>query len=337
MAPLLSVCILTYNRSGTLRETLDSILPQAAGHPEIEVLVSDNASTDDTAEVVRDYCSRYPRLRYSRNAVNVGFDGNVVACIENSGGEYTQFFSDDDIAPPGLLGGLLKDLRESLPVAAYINHTPFFHDNPAEAKAPTQPVVKRLFTDPTQFFLYCGLGFISALILKTTEARKYTSKAVLDRGTAHVDIGSRVVLATAGPFLFDGGLTVLARSAYDSGSDPLRAGAMNGTLVHLELLREGLLTEPDVAWHNRKTIRLFLPRCIVNNRVNKRPFVSAGELRKLYGKDPLFYIYGYPLAILPGPVMRWIFLPLRALMRMRRRSRLKRGKRGAAPTHLAPP
>jgi len=55
---------MTYNRAGTLRETLDSILPQAAELPEVEVLVSDNASADDTEQVVRGYCARYPVLRY---------------------------------------------------------------------------------------------------------------------------------------------------------------------------------------------------------------------------------------------------------------------------------
>jgi glycosyltransferase involved in cell wall biosynthesis len=328
---------MTYNRVGTLRETLDSVLPQVADAPEIEVLVSDNASTDNTAEVVREYCARHPRLRYSRNAENVGFDGNVVACIDNAAGEYLLFCSDDDIAPPGLLAALLDDLHEARPIAVYINHTPFFHDNPAEIAAPTQPVVKRLFTNPTEFFLYCGLGFISALVLKTAEARKHTSKAAHGRGTAHVDIASRTVLTGGGPFLFDGTLTVLARHAYDSGYDPLRFGAMNTTAVHLDLLREGLLTEKDVAWHNRKTIRLFLQRLIVNNRLKgARHLVSTRELRALYGRDPLFYLYAYPLLLIPPPLLRWIAQPVRALLRMRRRQRLKRGKPGAAPIHLSP-
>jgi glycosyltransferase involved in cell wall biosynthesis len=337
MAPFLSACIMTYNRAETLRETLESILPQAAELPEIEVLVSDNASTDNTGEVVRGYCARYPGLRYSRNAANVGFDGNVVACVENAAGEYTAFFSDDDLAPPGLLSGLLRDLQETRPVAAYINHTPFYEDDPAKVSAPTQPSLKRVFNNPTEFFLYAGLGFISALVLKTSEARKQTGKAVMGRGTAHMDIGSRVVLSSSGPFLFDGTLTVLARHAEDSGYDPLYYGAMNTSKVHLELLGEGLLTQADVDWHNRKTIRLFLQRLIVNNRLKGKGIISTGDLRKLYGQDPLFYVYAFPLLLIPAPLLRWMALPLRAAMRARRRYRLKRGKIGTRPPHLAPP
>jgi len=336
MTPLLSVCIMTYNRAETLRETLESILPQVSDRSDVEVLISDNASDDGTRELVQEYGARHPRLRYSRNPVNVGFDGNVVACLENAAGEYTAFFSDDDIAPPDYVSRLVEDLEECRPVAAYLNHAPFFHDNTEDAGGPTQPVLKRVFVNPTEYFLYTGLGFISSLVLKTSEGRKHTSCIVHNRGTAHVDIASRTVLSTTGTYLFDGTITVLARCAYNSGYDPLRFGAMNTTQVHLDLLREGLLTQQDVDWHNRKTIRLFLQRLIFNNRLNRRQIISAGELRKLYGRDPLFYIYAYPLALIPAPLLRLIGLPLRALMRRRRRRLLKRGKIGAQPVHLAP-
>lgn len=336
MPPFLSICILTYNRVGTLREALDSILPQVVDRPEIEVVVSDNASTDNTGEVVRGYCERNPRLRYSRNEVNGGFDGNFVACIEKAAGRYTAFFSDDDIAPPDFVERLMADLTESEPVVAYLNCAPFYHDNPAQVGTPTQPVLKRLFTNPTEYFLYTGLGFISSLILETAEARKHIPKAVLGRGMAYVDIASRCVLSTKGPFLFDGTLSVLARYEQNSRYDVLSYGVMSCTEAHYDLLRDGLLTEEDVAWHNRKSIRLFLPRCIVNNRLKARNIVPARELRRLYGKERSFYRFAYPLALIPAPLLRWVALPLRALLRVRRKWRLKRGVKGPQPVHLVP-
>ena len=337
MQPFLSVCIMTYNRAETLREALDSILPQVADEPEVEVLVSDNASVDETREVVAGYCGRYPRLRYSRNPENVGFDGNVVACIENAAGEYVAYFSDDDLAPPGMIAGLLAGLKEHRPAAAYINHSAFFQDNPAARGEPTQPVLKRLFTNATEYFLYTGLGFISALTVKRSEALKHASSTVKDRGTAHVDIAARVVLASAGPYWFDGTIGVIARHDEASGYDPLRFGAMNTTQVHLDLLKEGLLSQADVDWHNRKTIRLFLPRHIVNNRVNRRKFVSAGELRQMYGRDPLFYLVPYPLALIPAPILRFLALPARGIMRAWRKWRLGSGRSVPSTRHLAPP
>jgi len=337
MSLLVSICILTYKRARALSETLDAVLPQVAGRSDVEVFVFDDASPDNTEEVMRGYCARHPRLRYLRIPVNVGQDGNVVTCIENAAGEYIALFSDDDLVPPDFVSRLVNDLVESRPLVAYFNHTPFFNNNPAQLGNPTQPVLKRVFTNPTEYFLYTGLGFMTALTIKTSEARKYVQNIARGLCSAHVDIASRVVLSSSGPFLFDGTLTVWARYEINATYDVLTNGAMNISRVHLNLLKEGLLTQADVAWHNRKTIRLFLPRCIVNNRLNSRKPVPARELRKLYGKEPSFYRLAYPLALIPPPLLRWVALPLRSLWRMRRARRLKSGKMGQAAIHLAPP
>ena len=337
MTPFLSICVMTYNRVGTLRETLDSILPQVVGNPEIEVLVSDNASADNTGDVVRDYCSRYPNLRYSRNPTNVDFDGNVVACINNAAGEYVAYFSDDDLATPGMVAGLFNGLKETRPIAAYINHTAFFQDDPKKLGSDTQPRLKRLFTNPTEYFLYTGLGFISALTLKRSEALKHIPSATMGRGTAHVEIASRVVLSSQGPFWFDGTITVLGRYEENSRYDVLRCGLMNTSQVHLDLFHEGLLTQADVDWHNRKTIRLFLMRLIVNNRLNGRKLVLASELRAMYGRDPLFYLGPYPLTLIPAPLLRMVGNPARDIMRRCRRWMLAHGKTPPAVRHLVPP
>jgi hypothetical protein len=145
-----------------------------------------------------------------------------------------------------------------------------------------------------------------------------------------------VVLSTSGPFLFDGTLTVLARYEMNSSYDVLTHGPMNVTRVHLALRDEGLLTQADADWFNRKAIRLFLPRCIVNNRLNSKKPVPLGALLELYGKYPLFYLYAFPLAAMPPRLLRAIASPLRTLMRRRRNARLKRGDPGARPGHLAP-
>jgi glycosyltransferase involved in cell wall biosynthesis len=60
--PLLSICIATYNRADYIGETLDSIIPQLTDN--VELLVVDGASTDNTEDVVRTYTD--PRIRYVR-------------------------------------------------------------------------------------------------------------------------------------------------------------------------------------------------------------------------------------------------------------------------------
>src|SRR5262249_34593153 len=69
----LSICIPNYNYERYLGRTIQSILDQA--DPDLEILVSDNASTDGSAELVRRFND--PRIRLHVNACNVGFSGNL--------------------------------------------------------------------------------------------------------------------------------------------------------------------------------------------------------------------------------------------------------------------
>ncbi|HEX2037869.1 MAG TPA: glycosyltransferase family 2 protein, partial [Chloroflexota bacterium] len=87
----MSVCISTYNRSRYLRRAIESVLGQTFG--DFELIVSDDRSPDDTAEVVAQY--RDPRLRYHRNAENLGLVGNYNRCLELARGQYIGIFDDD--------------------------------------------------------------------------------------------------------------------------------------------------------------------------------------------------------------------------------------------------
>ena len=58
---LVSICCLTYNHEDYLRDTLEGFLMQKVNFP-IEILINDDASTDSTAEIVREYAAKYPEL-----------------------------------------------------------------------------------------------------------------------------------------------------------------------------------------------------------------------------------------------------------------------------------
>lgn len=94
-APRLSVCIPVYNFGAFLAQTLDSILPQLT--PEVEILVVDGASTDNTPKVVAERASRYPQLRYVRLERRGGIDADLATSVELAQGQYCWLFSGDDI------------------------------------------------------------------------------------------------------------------------------------------------------------------------------------------------------------------------------------------------
>jgi glycosyltransferase involved in cell wall biosynthesis len=95
--PLVSIGIPTYNRaSGYLREALESALAQA--YPEIEIIVSDNASPDNTREVVRRYGDA--RIRYFRQATGLTPNDNFNFCLKQARGGYFLLLHDDDKIDP---------------------------------------------------------------------------------------------------------------------------------------------------------------------------------------------------------------------------------------------
>src|SRR5271157_2486524 len=109
--PLLTIAIPTYKRSDLLGELLSVLAPQLIGHPEVELLISDNASPDDTSQVVQRFIDEGLAVRYCRHPENIGPDANFVSCFRMARGQYFWLFADDDIILPGSLDVLLGHLK----------------------------------------------------------------------------------------------------------------------------------------------------------------------------------------------------------------------------------
>src|SRR6202021_2760472 len=73
-----SICIPTFNSAGMLADAIQSALKQTYEH--LDVLVVDNCSTDETELIVKNFMSRDPRLRYLKQARNIGMPGNFNTC-----------------------------------------------------------------------------------------------------------------------------------------------------------------------------------------------------------------------------------------------------------------
>lgn len=98
--PLVTIGIPTFNRaSGYLRAAIESALAQS--YANIEVIVSDNCSTDHTQDVVRSFDD--PRLSYIRQEKNIGQIGNTNFIVEKARGDYLLIYHDDDIIDPDLI------------------------------------------------------------------------------------------------------------------------------------------------------------------------------------------------------------------------------------------
>ena len=129
--PLLTISIPTYNRSFYLDRILTIIQDQYS--PEIELIVSDNCSTDETQKIVEKFLQKKLPIRYFKNESNLGPDLNVAQCYYEAKGKYVLVFGDDDIFLPGAIKKILKILREGEFGLVFLNYYGFSNNYIKEA------------------------------------------------------------------------------------------------------------------------------------------------------------------------------------------------------------
>lgn len=107
-----------YNGEAFLASAVESILTQTL--PDFELIISDNASTDGTESICRDFAARDPRIRYYRNDINLGAAQNFNRVFELSSAEYFKWATSDDVSEPRYLQSCVDVLeRESDVVLCY--------------------------------------------------------------------------------------------------------------------------------------------------------------------------------------------------------------------------
>ena len=114
MAIQLSICIPTYNREKYLKQLLDCIERQLQDIEKniVEICVSDNASTDNTKQVIQQYQQKYNNITYFRWDKNMGADMNYLKVVEIAHGKYCWLFGSDDFMIDGAIKKMLEQIKE---------------------------------------------------------------------------------------------------------------------------------------------------------------------------------------------------------------------------------
>src|SRR4051812_38891806 len=101
---VLSICIPTFNRAPFLQQTLDSIVsqPAFADTNEVEIVIADNASEDETAAVAARYVAAFPgKIQSHRHAETISPDMNFKFVMEQGRGLYLKLHNDNLLVHPG--------------------------------------------------------------------------------------------------------------------------------------------------------------------------------------------------------------------------------------------
>lgn len=108
---LVSIPLCTYNGETHLRRQMDSLLSQ--DYPDIEIVASDDASKDGSAQVLHEYAALDRRVSVVVNSSNIGFSANFESAINRCTGDYICPSDQDDVWAPNKISRLLESLGDS--------------------------------------------------------------------------------------------------------------------------------------------------------------------------------------------------------------------------------
>lgn len=116
---LISAIVCTRNRAQYLRKAITSLVNQSLPEKQYEIIIVDNASADETREVITGFQKHYSNIIYSYEPI-LGISRSRNRGIENAGGKYVSFMDDDAIASPEWLSETLKGFEATLPAPACV-------------------------------------------------------------------------------------------------------------------------------------------------------------------------------------------------------------------------
>ncbi len=278
---LLSICIPTYNRAGTLWGNLNKLYAQIYGLDlPIELIVSDNCSQDDTRNVVESFIVKGMKINYVRNSSNLGMDGNFAQCFRMAVGKYILVMGDDDF----LLDGMLEKLINKI----YETDYGLIHLNPRGVLNKSDEVFSNpeLFLKNISFWItYITSNIVNSKYVKQYDFEKYNGTHLIS-----------VPLYLTATLSHDQNLIINER-IFSDGVDISNNGGYNFFQVFLEnylriwsgFKKKKLISQKLYFWIKKDIYKSFLLRNGYNLLVNKEK--NNYNLENSYIKILSFYSY----------------------------------------------
>ena len=286
--PLLSLCIPIYNRLSYLERQLTRMLEDKdLFEKQIQLIISDNCSTDD----LRSCCEKYQqlglRLHYHRQEKNIGPDGNFDWCFHHADGQYVWLLGSDDIP----VAGMLRKLLEVLNGSDYgLVHLSISHQS---------QILRAYHNDETLLAdINVWITFISSNIIKTASVKNYDLSSYVGSYMIQIPAFLNACLTNE-----DNALIYLGQ-LFEKDSDASNNGGYNlfGVFVtnlygiYEEFISKGLLSKQAFAKMIKIEYKEFLVGYIIKvlilgKRGNFKTDNSWAALRKYYGLKPYAYYY----------------------------------------------
>ena len=168
-SPLVSIGLPTYNRGAILAITLNNLLSQS--YTNFELLVSDNASSDQTAEICQRYAKKDARIHYFRQKNNIGMYNNFNFVLKKAKGKYFMWATDDDRWDKNFIKALLMLLEKHPDTVVATSNYKLFNDQIKIKTKFTYPEILPIPQSIEQFIdkaILITYGLVKTTALKKT-------------------------------------------------------------------------------------------------------------------------------------------------------------------------
>jgi glycosyltransferase involved in cell wall biosynthesis len=288
------------------------LAPQLAGHSEVELIISDNASPDDTSQVVQKFIDTGLSVRYHRHPENIGSDANFISCFHMAAGKYFWLCGDDDIITPGTLDQVLGHIAGQEYDLIYATSYGFQHD--WQSKRQQDPLGRRFHTvtDARHFAKVVNImfTFISGIIVnkqRLEEIPHEDPSAFLDTNLTQLS-WTLPLLRHHRRSLVLWNRPVAARQGNAGGYAIGKVFGENLNAVTARCFPD----RPDLAASiTNFAIRRWFPSIIfeIRSSGNQSLHIEQAhiDLNRSYGHNFRYWLFAYPVLKLPLPLARvWL-------------------------------
>jgi abequosyltransferase len=316
--PLLTVAIPTFNRAWCLKELLPLLIDQVKDEPRIELIISDNASPDDTPSVVQDFVARGLPVRYVRNTQNIGADANFLQCFEQARGKYVWIFSDDDLIVPGALKKILNYCEAAEYDLIWISSYSFGESHQPRPAGPSRKTIE--ISDPREYAkrVHIFFTFISGNIVNkdrvlagnTTDFSSLVGTNFIQLGWAYAALNGFV----RGLYIRE---KLIAVRADNTGGYKLFQVFGPG----LAAITKNWLKSPTLGRIVMNgTVQRFWPVMLMRYKTIAKDFAHEAKpetvLTPVFKDNFRYWLFAYPVIILPYPLAAIWTLAVRILNRL---------------------
>lgn len=318
---ILSICIPTYNRARFLVNSIESLYQQMDDelYRQVEVMVSNNCSTDNTDAIVKEYIDKGMPITYFENKVNIGADGNFLQCIRYAKGKYVLLLGDDDLLLKGSVATLANILSRDGYGLVYISGRPYAERTAAGPDIASVDLIGQTYTNINRFLMmeHISITFISGNIFNKTILPEFNFDAYRQSNLLQVPFFLHAACRA------EKNLFLTERFIATGGDGDNNGGYGLFTVFGVNLFdifysfKEYGITDDTIEYIANRMLLQFLPEFILISRKKRNFLAEPITVLEKYHRNNWRYRYvDYPLYTMPFFLAKMYFLVYKRIRKL---------------------